>query len=223
MKPTSCRRGYHHQALLVDRKISQMVLGDEPVKIHGIVACSMDVDGVNTATVDAARKMRIPVVGTGESDDIFFKCTVEAITCHDGHRVIGNSWCRWYFTGQGHREKCQHHWKQVSTTVMGLLWQYYAIPYCPLGGLVWYDDDGDHSGGSVATTTSSRAYSFTASLAGYWGIPFQPDWTIDVNPVSILGACVPVFIAVMLIAQALPGKPRKGYTSDQMKGISWYH
>jgi len=71
------------------------------------------------------------------------------------------------------------------------------------------------SGGSVATTTSSRAYSFTASLAGYWGISFSPDWAIDVNPISVLGACVPVFIAVMLLAQILPGERQKNDRSSQ--------
>lgn len=63
-----------------------------------------------------------------------------------------------------------------------------------------------NSGGSVATTTQSRAFSFAASLAGYWGMPFHPDLSMEVHPVSVLGACVPVFITVMLVSQAFQGR-----------------
>lgn len=56
----------NNRASLIDRRISQMVLGDDKVQVHGLVACSVDVDGVNKATLEAAKKMGIPVVGTGE-------------------------------------------------------------------------------------------------------------------------------------------------------------
>ena len=53
------------------------------------------------------------------------------------------------------------------------------------------------SGGSVATTSVSRAVCFAASLAGYWGIPYRrPRGWVKLQ--SIIGGALPMLLAVVL-------------------------
>ncbi len=49
----------------MDKRIAAMVVGDEPVRVHGLVSISSDPDAVNMTTFLAAAKAKIPIVGTG--------------------------------------------------------------------------------------------------------------------------------------------------------------
>ena len=56
------------------------------------------------------------------------------------------------------------------------------------------------SGGSVATTASSRAICFAASLAAHWGLHFrlpQPPTVPHIR--SVFGAAMPVLVTTMVI------------------------
>ena len=58
-----------------------------------------------------------------------------------------------------------------------------------------------NSGGSVSTTIETKALSFTASLASFWGLPYDPLVSYP-QLHSILAACLPVFVAVVLAKEA---------------------
>jgi len=88
---------------------------------------------------------------------------------------------------------------------------------------------GGSSGGSVATTPTSKAVSYAASLAGLWGLPYTPSASSTASSssssvgavesatkftsrlfadfygtaLSVLGGCLPVFLAVSLLRAGL--------------------
>ncbi|GAB5031354.1 pts sugar transporter [Nannochloropsis oceanica] len=59
-----------------------------------------------------------------------------------------------------------------------------------------------NSGGSVSTTIETKALSFTASLAGFWKLTYEPSVPRPrLN--GILGACLPAFVAVAIANKLL--------------------
>jgi len=80
---------------------------------------------------------------------------------------------------------------------------------------------GGSSGGSVATTPTSKAVSYAASLAGVWNLPYTPSASSTASALSVasttsalvsefygaahsvLGGCLPVFLAVSLLRAVL--------------------
>ena len=87
-----------------------------------------------------------------------------------------------------------------------------------------------NSGGSVATTTFTRAVSYTNALATSWGQSYSPFWQSksNVNGIevvkphlgSVLDACLPSFLAVTLACRVLTFAERFDFISDDKKWIS---
>ncbi len=62
-----------------------------------------------------------------------------------------------------------------------------------------------NSGGSVATTSLTKAISFTDALAKEWGLPYRPWLTTSTNKPSwrsVLNSCLPAFWAIALCRRA---------------------
>ena len=130
-------------------------------EIDGLICISCDPSNINSKSISAAGKAKIPVTGSGGSS---LAC---AVSMH-GVRLVGNS------------------------------------------------------GGSVATTTYTRAVSYIYSLCVDWDVMYNPflplsandgniDETLLPNVKSVLETCLPVFLVVSIILHAL-----KKYGSQQI-------
>lgn len=124
------------EATIVDGLVAEKILAGE---IHALIVVSCDPLFVNKASVNAAIRKNIPLVGTGGS-------SVSHISCHGGN-IIGSS------------------------------------------------------GGSVATSESSKSISFAASLASYWSLEYTVIQKRKANIISsAAGASWPVVLTVVILS-----------------------